>query len=147
MKTLVLVFRKIEKKDKTKYVQKHSSLKTEIIVSEKGIDDMSIYTTIKIDKSLGKGSGWIIIDSVTDHTISISNHNPLAGSSYIKLPKESDHPRKGWIGIQNTDDNVCFKWCLVRYLNPAADHNRRITKADKHFAKRLGFKDKISSQN
>ena len=89
---------------------------------------------------------WII-DSVTDHTISISNHNPLAGSSYIKLPKESDHSRKGWIGIQNTDDNVCFKWCLVRYLNPAADHNRRITKADKHFAKRLGFKDKISSQN
>ena len=146
VKTLVLVFRKTESKDKTKYVQKHSSSEAEIIVSEKVIDDMSIYTTIKIDKSLGKGSGWIIIDSVTDHTISISNHNPLAGSSCIKLPKESDHPRKGRIDIQNTDDNDFFKWCLVRYFNPA-DHNRRITKADKHFAKRLGFKDKISSQN
>ena len=102
----------------------------------------SIYTTIitNIQKSLGKCSGWII-DSVIDHTISISKFDPLTGSSYIKLPKELDHPRKGLINNQNTDDNECFKWCLVRYLNPA-DHNpTRITKSDKDFAKRLDFKD------
>ena len=40
------------------------------------------------------------------------------------------------INIQNTDYNECFKWCLVRYLNP-----RRITKADKDFTKRLDFED------
>ena len=58
-----------------------------------------------------------------------------------KLPKELDHPRKGLINIQNIEDNECFKWCLVRYLNPA-DHNpRRITKADKDFAEKLDFKD------
>ena len=47
------------------------------------------YTTIitNIQKSLGKGSGWII-DSVNDHTITISKYNPLAGSSYIKLPSK-----------------------------------------------------------
>ena len=39
-----------------------------------------------MQKSLGNGSAWII-DSVIDHTISISEYNPLAGSSYIKLPK------------------------------------------------------------
>ena len=108
----------------------------------------SIYTTIitNTQKSLGKGLGWIN-DSVIDYTVSISKYNPLAGSSYIKLPKELQHPRKGSIDIQNTDNNECFKWCLVRYLNPA-DHNpRRITKADKDFIKRLDFKDKISSQN
>ena len=102
----------------------------------------SIYTAIitNIQKSLGKCSGWII-DSVIDHTISISKFDPLTGSSYIKLPKELDHPRKGLINNQNTDDNECFKWCLVRYLNPA-DHNpTRITKSDKDFAKRLDFKD------
>ena len=67
----------------------------------------SVYTTIisNIKKSLQKGSGWII-DSVTDHTITISKYNPLPESSYIKLPKELDHPRKGLINIQNTDDNV-----------------------------------------
>ena len=45
------------------------------------------------------------------------------------------------INVQNTDDNKCFKWCLVRYIN-TADHNpRRIKKVDKDFAKRLNFKD------
>ena len=62
-------------------------------------------------------------------------------SSYIKLPKELDHPRKGLMNIKNIDDNECFKWCLVRYLNPADHHLARITKADKDFAKKLDFKD------
>ena len=102
----------------------------------------SIYTTIttNIQKSLGKGSGWIF-DSVIDHAISISKYNPLAGSSYIKLPKKLDHPRKGLINIQYTDDNECFKWCLVRYLSSADHHLVRIKKADKNFTKRLDFKD------
>ena len=108
----------------------------------------SIYITIirNIQKSLRKGSGWII-DSVTDHTTSISQYNPLAGSSYFKLPKELDHPRKCLINVQNTEDNECFKWCWVRYVNPADQNPRRITKACEDFAKRFGFKDKMSSQN
>ena len=46
---------------------------------------------------------WII-DSVVDHTIDISKYNPLAGSSYIKLPKELNYPRKGLINVQNIDE-------------------------------------------
>ena len=142
--TVVLVFKKIESEDKTKYDNFYSSSESEIIINESDIENVfkSIYTTFiaNIQKSLGKGSGWII-DSVIDHNISVSKYNYLAGSSYIKLPKELDHPRKDLINIQNTDDNKCFKWCLVRYLNPA-DHNpRRNTKADRDFAKRLDFKD------
>ena len=62
--------------------------------------------------------GWIV-DSIIDHNINISKYNPLAGSSYIKLPRELDHPRKGLISIQNIDDKKCFSWWLVRYLNPS----------------------------
>ena len=51
-----------------------------------------------------KNSGSII-DLVIDHTISISKYNPLAESSYIKLPKTLDHPRKRLINIQNIDVN------------------------------------------
>ena len=60
----------------------------------------SIYTTIiwNIQKSLGKGS-TSIIDSVVDQNTGISKYNPLAGSSYIKLQKELDHPRKGLLDI------------------------------------------------
>ena len=38
--------------------------------------------------------------------------------------------------VQNIDNKECFKWCLVRYLNPAELNPRRIRKADKDFAKR-----------
>ena len=137
--TLFLVFKKIESENKTNYDNFYSGSKAEIIINESDHDDkfQSIYTTIitNTQKSLGKGSDWII-DSAIDHTISISKYNPLAGSSYIKLQKELDQPRKGLINVQNIDDNECFKWSIVRYLNPA-----RITKADKEFAKKVGFKE------
>ena len=45
------------------------------------------------------------------------------------------------INIQNIDDNECFKWYIVRYLNPADHHPARITKTDKDFAEKLDFKD------
>ena len=146
--TLVLVFQKIESDDKTKYENFCSSSEAEIIINESDIDDdvfYSIYTTVItiIQKSLRKGADWII-DSVIDHTISISKYNPLAGSSYIKLPKQLNHPRKGLINIQITNDNQCFKWCLVRYLNPTDYNPRKITRVDKDFAKRLEMRN---SQN
>ena len=142
--TLVLVFKKIESEDKTKYDTLYSKSKAEIIINESDMDDLfqSIYTTIisNIHKFLRKGSG-LIIDSVIDHTISISKYNPLAGSSYIKLSKELDYPRTGLINIQNIDDNECFKWSIVKYLNSENHHPVMITKADKDFAKKLDFKD------
>ena len=89
MRTLVLVFKKIESEDKTKYDTFYSTSEAEIIINEGDIDDVfqSIYTTniSNIEKSLGKSSGRII-DSGIDDTISISKYNPLAGSSYIKSP-------------------------------------------------------------
>ena len=89
------------------------STKAETIINESDMDDEfeSIYTMIiwNIQKYLRKGSGSII-GSVIDHINNISKYNPLAGSSYLKLPKELDYPQKGLINIQNTDDNECFKW-------------------------------------
>ena len=144
LSTLVLVFKKIESEYDTKYDNFYSSSKAEIVINEMNIDDAfeSIYTTVITNqqKSLEECSGWII-DSVIDHTISISNNNPLARNNCVKLPKELDHPRKALIDIQNIDDNKCFKWCLVWYLNLADDNRRSITKADKNFAKRPDFKD------
>ena len=58
---LVLMFKKVESEDKTKYDNFYSSSNAEIIINESDIDDVfqSIYTTIisNIQKSLGKGSG------------------------------------------------------------------------------------------
>ena len=86
--TLVLNFKNIKSEDKTKYDNFYSSSKAEIIINESDIGDRfeSIYSTIisNIQNSLGIGSDWIIA-SVMDHTISISNYNSLAGSSYSYL--------------------------------------------------------------
>ena len=141
MVTLVLVFKKIENEDKTKYDNFYSSSKAEIIINESDVFQ-SVFTTVisNIKKSLGKSSGWFI-DSVIDHTIIIQKHNPLAGSSYIKSRKELDNPRKGLINIRNIDNNECFKWCLVRYLNAEDPNPRKTTKSDEDFAKRLDYKD------
>ena len=70
-----------------------------------------------------------MIDSVIDHSISISKYNSLAGSSYIKLPNELDHPRKGLINIQSIDGNESFKGSVVRYLNLTDHNSSRITKS------------------
>ena len=94
------------------------------------LNQFACITTIStIQKSLGKGLVWII-DSVIDHNIDISKYTPLAVSSYIKLLRELDHPKKGLINVQTFNDKVGFKWCLVRYLHHANHNPRRITKAD-----------------
>ena len=94
------MFKKIKSEDKTNYDHFYLSSKAEIIINERDVDYMfqSFYTTIitTTQKSLGKSSGWIV-DSVIDHTITVSKYNPLAGSNYIKLPKELHHLRKGLI--------------------------------------------------
>ena len=109
--------KKIESDNKTKYDTFYSNSKAEIIINQSAIEDIfeSLYTTFisNIKKSLGKGSGWII-ELVIDYNIIISKYNPLARNSYIKLPKELDHPRKRLVNIQNIDDNECFKRLLVR---------------------------------
>ena len=99
------------------------------------IDDVfqSIYATILSVRQtfLGKGSEQII-RSIIDHTINIKSITLQPGAVKQNYQKNQTI-RKGLINIQNIDDNECFKWYLVRYVNPA-DHNpRRITKADKGF--------------
>ena len=57
------------------------------------------------------------------------------------MQKKSGHPTNGLINIQNTDDNECFKCCLVRYLIPENRHPVGITETDKDYSKRFHFKD------
>ena len=131
MTTLVLEFKKIGNEDKTKYSTFYLNLnsKVETIINESDINDVfeSIYSkiTLNIQKPLGKGLGWTL-GSVVDHNINMSKYSPLPGSSYIKLTKQLNHPKKHFINIQNIDGIECFKWCLVIYLHPADHHLARI---------------------
>ena len=116
MATLVLVFKKTERGDKTKFDNFYSSLKAEIIINDIDKFFQPIYTIsiTNIQTSLAKDLGWII-DSDSDHTIIIPKNNSLAESSYIKLTKELDQLKKGLIVIQNIDNNSCCKWSISRF--------------------------------
>ena len=48
--------------------------------------------------------------------------------SYIQLPKKLQ--RQGLINIKN-EDNYCFIWSYIRYINPLNKNPNRITKSDK----------------
>ena len=80
-----------------------------------------------------------IMDSVVDHNTNISRYKLSNGSSYIKLPKELDRPRKDMINSLNIDDNALNGvWSNIS----SADHNpAKLRKADKNFPRELDFKD------
>ena len=81
------------------------------------------------------------MEAVSFEHNSISKHNPSDGSSYIILPKGLARPWKGFINIQNINDNECFKLSIARYLNPENNNRARVKKADKDFNKKLDLKD------
>ena len=87
VKTLVLVFKKIESENKGRYDDFYSKSKAEMIINESDIDDVfqSIYTTI-ITKNFRKGSGQST-DLVIDHTVSISKCNPWLEEVILKYIK------------------------------------------------------------
>ena len=75
-----------------------------------------------IAQSVANGSNWII-ESVDNHYLNIVQYQPMKGSSYIKLPEELRHHMKGLINMKN-EDNECFGWCHIRFLNPQdKDHS------------------------
>ena len=56
----------------------------------------------KIDAWINKGPGCII-ESIESQYINISAYRPLVGSSYIELPIELKHLKKGLVNIKNND--------------------------------------------
>ena len=88
----------------------------------------------KIDVWISEGSGWTI-KSVDQHLIYFAKYKPLKGSSYVELLKELQHSRKGFINIQNKD-NECFRWCRIRHLNPQDKHQER---SDKEIVSKLDY--------
>ena len=83
--------------DKTKYSTFYPNSKADTVVNESDIDDVFVsnYTTViwNMQKSLWKSLSWIT-NSITDHNFKTSKHDPIAGCSYIKLPKKIKPSKK-----------------------------------------------------
>ena len=142
VETLKVTFKKTVN-DKTIYKTAYFNSKPQII-----INNIEIPKSLQLSKQkilnmiaqwISEGSGWTI-ESVDNNYLNIVQYQPMKGSSYIELPQELKHHRKGLINMKNKD-NECFRWCHIRYLNPQDVHPERIKKIDKEYINQLDYSE------
>ena len=140
VETLKVTFKKTVN-DKTVYKTAYFNSKPKIIINNTEIPESLQLSKEQILNMIAQwvseGSGWTI-QSVDNHYLNIVQYQPMKGSSYIELPQELRHHRKGLINMKN-EDNECFRWCHIRYLNPQDKNPQRIKKSDKEFIKKLDY--------
>ena len=115
--------------------------KTKTLINENEINEVLQTSRQELMKIIGQwlseGSGWTI-KSVDAHYINLTKYAPMNGSSYIQLPTELRNSAKGLINLKN-EDNECFRWCHIRYLNPQGKDPQRIKKDDRQYIKNLDY--------
>ena len=72
-----------------------------------------------------EGSGWVF-EGIENIEILTVPYEPLRGSKYIELPEYIAN-KKAVINIKNKDED-CFKWCVLRALNPKKENPNRVDK-------------------
>ena len=91
----------------------------------------------RIDNWINEGSCWIT-ESIEAQYVNISVYSPLSGSTYIELLDKLKNPMKGLINIKN-NENKCFLWCHIRYLNLVKTRLEGITTEDKNMINDLNY--------
>ena len=136
--TLTVLLSKIKSDGSIEYSPVLFNSTTKTVINNKYNLDQSFQEILyRIDNWINQESGWII-EEIHNQYLNISSYSPLIGNTYIELPNELKHSKKGLINIQN-DDNKCFLWCHVRHLNLIDKNPERITKKHKEFVNNLNY--------
>ena len=111
--TLSILLSKIRLEGNIEYspVYFNSTTKTMINSDKFGLGQSFQEILCRTDNWINEGSGWII-EEIHNQYLNVSAYSPLIGSTYIKLPDELKHSKKGLINIEN-DDNKCFCGALL----------------------------------
>ena len=140
VETLKVTFKKLAK-DEIVYKTAYFNSKPQTIINKteinKSLQSSKDNILNMIAQWISEGSGWTV-ESVDNHYLNIVQYQPMKGSSYIKLPQELRHHRKGLINMKN-EDNECFRWCHIRHLNPQDKNPQRIKKSDKEYINKLDY--------
>ena len=119
-----------------------SAFHSDIELNLEGRDENELFDKMitRIDENIKTfqqgGSDWVFV-SINQLEIHFANWKPLSGSSYIPLPPKIKNKR-AVINMKN-EDNQCFKWCVVRALNPVERDAPQITKKLKDQSERLDW--------
>ena len=128
-------FRKMDGGAGEVFTDYHFNTKNNIVDSATNLTDflsVSVERLIELIESLqGRGSGWIF-DEVLHFDILTNVYKPLAGSSYIPLPKFLAS-KKAIINPKNSNQE-CFKWAVTEAVYPQKRDRDRITKTSKENA-------------
>ena len=131
--TVKILFKKHTPNTEIEFAPVYFNLWTKTVINNRfKLEDSLQEILYMIDAWINEGSGWIV-ESIESQYINISTYRPLSGSSYIDLPIELNHSRKGLIIIKNKDQK-CFLWCHIRHINPSKDHPGKIKKVHKKIA-------------
>ena len=85
----------------------------------------------------GNGSGWVFY-KISFLDVHVNPHNPLSGSSYMKLPNALKGKRS-IINVKNEDDDECFKWAVTSAVYPPKTHPQRLTKLMRENSERFNW--------
>ena len=118
----------------------HFNTKNKIVDESTNLTDflsVSVERLIELIESLeGRGSGWIF-DEVLHFDILTNVYKPLAGSSWVPLPKFLAS-KKAIINPKNSD-RECFKWAVTEAVYPQKSNRDRITKTSRKNAKKFNW--------
>ena len=115
---------------------------SETVENLEGTDESAVYDrsiqTIeeRIQNFNQRGSNWRF-QRVLSLDVHFTDFQPLRGSTFLPLPSKIS-TKKAVINMKNNDDQ-CFKWSVVRALNPVDIHPERITKELKDQSERLDW--------
>ena len=127
-------FRKMNSAEEV-FTDYHFNTKNNIVDSATNLTDflsVSVERLSELIESLqGRGSGWIF-DEVLHFDILTNVYKPLAGSSWVPLPKFLAS-KKAIINPKNSDQE-CFKWAVTEAVYPQKSNCDRITKTSKENA-------------
>ena len=104
---------------------------------ESAVFDRSIQTIEeRIQNFNQRGSNWRF-ERVLSLDVHFTDFQPLRGSTFLPLPSKIS-TKKAVINMKNNDDQ-CFKWSVVRALNPVDIHPERVSKELKDKSERLDW--------
>ena len=105
--TLAVLLSKMKNSGEVEYSPVYFNPLTKAAINKKFKTSQSFQEIIhRLENWISHGSGWIV-EEIISQFLNVSSYLPLSGSTYIKLPKELDHPMKGLINIKN-NGNKCF---------------------------------------
>ena len=115
---------------------------SETVENLEGTDESEVYNTFiqtieeRIQNFNQRGSNWRF-QRVLSLDAHFTDFQPLRGSTFLPLPRKIA-TKKAVINMKNNDDQ-CFKWSVVRALNPVDVHPERVSKELKDQSERLDW--------